>query len=194
MAHGHPRLYIIAGPNGAGKTTFARRFLPHYAGGIQFVNADLIAEGLSPFSPDTAAFQAGRVMLAEIRRLADARLDFAFETTLAGKSYLPFLRALKGEGYSIHLLFLWLDSVELALARIADRVRDGGHGVPEAVVRRRFDKGLRNLLKCYRPLADSCIIFDNSAETPRVIAYEAHGQIEIVRPDLFAKLLEVVAA
>ncbi|MBM4086926.1 MAG: Zeta toxin family protein [Planctomycetes bacterium] len=194
MAHGHPRLYIIAGPNGAGKTTFARRFLPHYAGCIQFVNADLIAEGLSPFSPDTAAFQAGRVMLAEIRRLADARRDFAFETTLAGKSYLPFLRALKDAGYSIHLLFLWLDSVELALARIADRVRDGGHDVPEAVVRRRFDKGLRNLLKYYRPFADSCIIFDNSAGTPQVIAYETQGQMEIVRPNLFAKLLEVLEA
>ncbi|MBM4045788.1 MAG: Zeta toxin family protein [Planctomycetes bacterium] len=187
MAHGHPRLYIIAGPNGAGKTTFAREYLPHYVDCVQFVNADMIASGLSPFSPETAAFRAGRLVLEEVRRLARRRCDFALETTLAGKTYLRFLRALKGQGYSIHLFFLWLEDVEVALARIAKRVREGGHSVPEPVVRRRFDKGVRNLFQHYRSLVDSWAIFDNSADEPHMIAFETQGVVKIVNPELFAK-------
>lgn len=121
-----PRIYIIAGPNGAGKTTFAREFLPHYAECDEFVNADLIAESISPFAATAAAFRAGRLMLEQIHLLAQRRLDFAFETTLSGKSYLPLLRNFKRQGYALHLFYLWLPSVELALARIADRVRLAG--------------------------------------------------------------------
>ena len=132
----HPRLYVVAGPNGAGKTTFARKFLPDYAHCKQFVNADLIASGLSPFSPEAAALRAGRLLLEQIRLLARARSDFGFETTLAGVTYVSIFSKLKAEGYRIHLFFLWVPTVELALARIADRVRRGGHDVLEPVVRR----------------------------------------------------------
>jgi predicted ABC-type ATPase len=185
-----PRLYIIAGPNGAGKTTFAREFLPQYAGCKEFVNADLIAQGLSPFSPEAAAFRAGRLMLEQIRLLGQRRCDFAFETTLSGKTYLPLLRELQGNGYSVHLFYLWLPSVELALARVAERVRQGGHDVPEDVVRRRFDKGLRNLFQFYRPLLDSWMIFDNSTDMPRLIADEKDGELHIANHNLYAILLE----
>lgn len=183
-----PRIFIIAGPNGAGKTTFAREFLPHYAECDEFVNADLIAEGISPFAATAAAFRAGRLMLEQIHLLAQRRLDFAFETTLSGKSYLPLLRNFKTQGYALHLFYLWLPSVELALARIADRVRLGGHNVPEAIVRRRFNKGLRNLFQFYRSLLDSWLILDNSTERPRIIAGEDQGVLHIHDKETYALL------
>ena len=185
-----PHLYIIAGPNGAGKTTFARQFLPRYADCREFVNADLIASGLSPFAPETAAFRAGRLMLEQIRTLGQRGVDFGFETTLAGTTYLPLLRRLKAKGYAIHLFFLWIPTSEMALARVADRVRQGGHDVPAAVVRRRFGRALRNFLKKYRPLLDSWILFDNSTETPQVIATEEAGKIRVVNERLFATLTQ----
>lgn len=188
------RLYVIAGPNGAGKTTFAKTFLPVYAGCQEFVNADLIAGGLSPFAPEKAAFPAGRLMLAQIRSLGDRGGDFAFETTLSGRSYLPLLRDLKARGYAIHLFFLWIPSVELALARIAGRVREGGHDVPDAVVRRRFAKGLSNLFRFYRPLLESWTIFDNSSEEPRLIASEAQGELRVANRELHDKIQEELAA
>jgi predicted ABC-type ATPase len=187
-----PRLYVIAGPNGAGKTTFAQTFLPAYAGCREFVNADLIAGGLSPFAPERAAFRAGRLMLAQIRSLGDRGCDFAFETTLSGKSYLPLLRGLKARGYAIHLFFLWIPSVELALARIAGRVHEGGHDVPDAVVRRRFAKGLPNLFRVYRPLLDSWTIFDNSSEEPCVIASEADGELRVADRGLHDRIQEAL--
>ena len=183
-----PRLYVIIGPNGAGKTTFAKTFLPAYAGCREFVNADLIAGGLSPFAPEKAAFPAGWLMLAQIRSLGDRGRDFAFETTLSGRSYLPLLRGLKVRGYAIHLFFLWIPAVELALARIAARVREGGHNVPDAVVRRRFAKGLSNLFRFYRPLLDSWTIFDNSREEPRLIASEAQDELRVADPELHDKI------
>src|SRR5437867_1910312 len=185
-----PHLYIIAGPNGAGKTTFARQFLPRYADCREFVNADLIASGLSPFAPETAAFRAGRLMLEQIRTLGQRGVDFGFETTLAGTTYLPLLHRLKAKGYAIHLFFLWIPTSEMALARVADRVRQGGHDVPAAVVRRRFGRATRNFLKKYRPLLDSWILFDNSTETPQVIAVEEAGKIRIVNERLFATLTQ----
>ena len=142
----HPQLYVIAGPNGAGKTTFAREFLPHQMGCLEFVNADLIAGGLSPLAPETAAIQAGRLMLERIHTLAVQWKNFGFETTLSGRSYLRLFHNLKRQGYEIHVSFVWLRSVALALQRVADRVRLGGHNIPTAVVRRRYTKGLRNLL------------------------------------------------
>lgn len=189
-----PKLYVIAGPNGAGKTTFARTFLPAYVGCRQFVNADLIAGGLSPFAPETAAFSAGRLMLEQIRSLGARSRDFGFETTLSGRSYLPLLRSLKARGYSIHLFFLWIPSVELALARIAGRVREGGHNVPDAVVRRRFAKGLSNLFRVYRPLLDSWTIFDNSSEEPCVIASEADGELRVANQELHDRIQRTLRA
>lgn len=185
-----PRLYIIAGPNGAGKTTFAREFLPHYADCKQFVNADFIAGGLAPFSPESAALRAGRLLIEQIRLLAEKREDFGFETTLSGVTYVSFLRRLKAEGYAIHLFFLWIPDVKIALARIADRVRRGGHDVPEEVVRRRFHKGLRNLFRLYRPLLDSWTIFDNSGVLPHPIAREEVGELRVFDEDLFTKISE----
>jgi len=149
-----PYVYIIAGPNGAGKTTFAEVFLPHFAGCGRFVNADWIAKGLSAFEPEAAAFRAGRLMLEETRRLKDERVSFAFETTLAGKTYLPFIQELRADGYSVHLIYLWPGSLEATLDRIANRVRLGGHAIPEADVRRRFHRTLHNLFQHYMGAVD----------------------------------------
>jgi predicted ABC-type ATPase len=135
-----PRCIIIAGPNGAGKTTFAREFLPREARIVRFVNADLIAAGLSPLKPELAAMSAGRLLLSELDRLAASRVDFALESTLSGLTHAARVREWKHAGYRIEIVFLRLASVRLALRRIADRVRQGGHAVPEADVRRRFQR------------------------------------------------------
>jgi len=164
-------LYIIAGPNGAGKTTFARKFLPDYVKCLEFINADLIAGGLSPFVPERAAIQAGRIMMEQIRSLSAQRRDFGFETTLSGKTYVKLFLDLKKKGYRIHLFFLWLANANLAIERIAERVRLGGHHIPDSVVRRRFDRGLSNFFRLYRPLLDSWAFFDNSENTPRLISF-----------------------
>ena len=185
-----PNLYIIAGPNGAGKTTFARKFLPDYAKCLEFVNVDLIANGISPFDPERAALRAGRIMLEQIHSLAQRRLDFGFETTLSGKAYIKLLQKMKKGGYLIHLFFLWINDVELALERIRLRVRNGGHAIPEATVRRRFGRSLANFLLVYKHLADSWTIFDNSGDVPKMVAFEESGKIEILDPDLFNNLLK----
>ncbi len=164
-----PRCIIIAGPNGAGKTTFAREFLPRDAGIVHFVNADLIAGGLSPLRPELAAFSGGRLFLAELDRLARARADFAFETTLSGLVYLHRLKRWKAAGYRIEITYLRLPSPRLALRRIAARVRQGGHTVPRADVLRRFTRGWLNFQQHYRPLADAWAVYDNSGDTPRLL-------------------------
>ncbi|HMD86354.1 MAG TPA: zeta toxin family protein [Terriglobia bacterium] len=134
-----PNVYIIAGPNGSGKTTFAKEFLPIYADCTKFANADLIAKGVSPFSPQSAAIRAGRIMLDEIDLFARHGEDFGFETTLSGQTHLKMARGLRERGYKIHMLFLWLSTVELALARVRGRVMKGGHEVSAPIVRRRFE-------------------------------------------------------
>jgi predicted ABC-type ATPase len=164
-----PRCIVIAGPNGAGKTTFAREFLPKDAGVVHFVNADLIAGGLSPLRPENAALAAGRLFLTELDRLAKSRVDFAFETTLSGLVYLARLRRWKASGYRVEIVFLRLPSPRLALRRIAARVKQGGHDVPRADVLRRFSRGWDNFQTVYRPLADAWAVYDNSGETPRLL-------------------------
>jgi len=181
-------LYIIAGPNGAGKTTFAGEFLPNYIECLEFVNADLIASGLSPFLPERVAIKAGRLMLERIHFLADRGTDFGFETTLSGKGYVRLLKDLKSRGYRIYLYFLWVDNVDIALGRVADRVRRGGHNVPEKIIRRRFNRGLPNLFNLYRPLLDLWAIFDNSTDRPVIIACEEDGDLEVFDSVLFSKL------
>jgi predicted ABC-type ATPase len=181
-------IYIIAGPNGAGKTTFAKEFLPHFAKCDEFVNADLIASGLSPFSPGETALQAGRLMLQRIHDLALKNKDFGFETTLSGKSYLPQFRKLRQQGYKIHLIFLWLPNVNLAIKRVEDRVRQGGHHVPEDVIRRRFDRGVRNFFANYQVLSDTWIIYDNSGRSPLKIAFGAGRDEQILDQDQYALL------
>ncbi len=187
-----PHLYIIAGPNGAGKTTFARQFLPKFTGCLEFINADMIAAGLSPFKPESAAFRAARLVLEQIQLVSSRRLDFGFETTLSGRSYLHILEQLRRSGYQIELCFLWVRSVDLALARIAGRVCRGGHDIPSDTVRRRFDRGLGNFLGLYRPLVDSWTLFDNSAENPRKIASGDSKKIKIVDHELFRMLSKEV--
>ena len=184
-------IYIIAGANGSGKTTFAKQFLPDYARCRHFVNSDLIAQGLSPFSPQFAAMKAGRLVLERIDDLARTGVDFGFETTLAGKFYINRLKGLKRSGYMLHLFFLWIPTVELAIARIKDRVADGGHDVPSEDVKRRFLRGLRNLFKFYRPILDSWMLFDNSSITPGLIAKEKENQLMIIKEDLFNKIVKM---
>jgi predicted ABC-type ATPase len=184
-----PNLYIIAGPNGAGKTTFARKFLPDYVKCLEFVNVDLIANGISPFDPERAALRAGRIMLEQIHSLVERDVDFGFETTLSGKTYMRLLQEMKRRGYLIHIFFLWISNIELALERIKLRVRNGGHAIPETTVRRRFGRSLPNFLRVYKPLADSWTIFDNSGDIPKMIAFEESGKIKILDPDIFNILL-----
>lgn len=184
-----PNVYIIAGPNGAGKTTFARQFLPTYAQCKNFVNADLIAQGVAPFSPEAAAFRAGRLMLDEIAGFAKRRLDFGFETTLAGRAHLELIRGLQKQGYAAHFFFLWLPSAELAITRVKDRVAKGGHDVPNEVVRRRFDRSAVNFFRYYRHLADSWFLFDNSGSIPEVIAIGKQGGLDIIQKELYKKLI-----
>jgi predicted ABC-type ATPase len=161
-----PRCIVIAGPNGAGKTTFAREFLPRVAKVIHFVNADLIAGGLSPLKPELAAIAAGRMVLREIDRLAADRANFAFETTLSGLTYARRMESWKQTGYRIEIVYLRLDSVELALRRIATRVLQGGHDVARRDVIRRYKRGLANFETVYRPMAESWAIYDNSGASP----------------------------
>ncbi|MCE0523208.1 MAG: zeta toxin family protein [Methylacidiphilales bacterium] len=161
-----PRCIIIAGPNGAGKTTLAREYLPQEGHCPVFVNADLIAAGLSPFRPDTVAWQAGRLFLRQIDALSRQRKDFAFETTLSGLAYVRRIEQWKISGYSIHILFLKLSSPALAIQRVRQRVRLGGHSLPEEMIRRRFHSGWINFDRTYRRLADSWAVYDNSGVAP----------------------------
>lgn len=164
-----PLCVVVAGPNGAGKTTFAREFLPAHHGIIHFVNADLVAGGLSPFRPELAARAAGRLVLAELSRLARERLDFAFETTLSGLGYARILRALKSKGYRLEIVYLQIASSKLARHRIAARVKQGGHNVARKDVERRFTRSWRNFEMLYRPLADRWTVFENSGPKPRLL-------------------------
>ena len=172
MSKPRPRLplcIVIAGPNGAGKTTFAREFLSKDTRVVRFVNADLIASGLSPLRPELAALAAGRLFLKELDRLARTRSDFAFESTLSGLTYLGRLKRWKAAGYRIEIVYLWLRSSRLALRRIAARVKQGGHDVPRADVLRRFDRSWINFEKRHRLLADTWSVYDNSGQTPRLL-------------------------
>lgn len=168
-----PRCIVIAGPNGAGKTTFAREFLPNDAGVVHFVNADLIAGGLSPLRPELAVLAAGRLFLAELDRLAKSMQSFSFETTLSGQVYLGRLKRWKAAGYRIEILFLRLESSHIALRRIASRVQQGGHNVPAKDVLRRFERGWTNFVELYRPLADSWAVYENSGTAPVLIEQSA---------------------
>jgi len=182
-----PNVYIVAGPNGAGKSTFARLFLPDYADCREFVNADLIAAGLSPFNPESVAIEAGRLMLDRIATLSRARVDFGFETTLAGRSNASLLGRLKNEGYRTHLFFLWLPMEDLALARVRARVLSGGHSVPEETIRRRFSRGLANLFGL-TPLLDNCLFFDSSETTPRLVSLRIGETYLPLDPERFARI------
>ncbi len=175
-----PDVVVIAGPNGAGKSTLAPALLRDTLGIPEYVNADTIAEGLSAFAPEDASFGAGRVMLGRLHKLAADGKDFSFETTLASRIYAGWLKELKSQGYRVSLIFLWLRDVELAIARVNSRVRSGGHSIPEVTIRRRYDRGIRNLFDLYLPVVDAWRIFDASTETPREIVRYTHSAGETV--------------
>lgn len=164
-----PRCIIIAGPNGAGKTTFAREFLPKETEIVHFVNADVIAAGLSELKPEIVAVVAARVFLAELDRLAAARTSFAFETTLSGRAYVRRLAKWKAYGYRIEVAYLKIDSPQIGLKRIAARVKQGGHDVRRDDVLRRFDRSWTNFMGIYRLLADAWSVYDNSGAEARLL-------------------------
>ncbi len=165
------KILIIAGPNGAGKTTFARSFLPAEAEVLRFINADLIAAGLSPFAPENAAIKAGRVMLDELREVVRQGESFALETTLSGQGYVRHIEKWQSLGYRVSLYFLSLPSADMAIARVAERVRQGGHNIPEPVIRRRFAAGMKNFLHHYRDRVDDWVLYDNSGSVPVLLEW-----------------------
>jgi predicted ABC-type ATPase len=171
MVDGAKKIIIIAGPNGAGKTTFARAFLPAEAQLPRFINADLIAAGMAPFALETAAVKAARLMLTEIDECVRRGESFAFETTLSGLMYLRRIRRWQAQGYRVSLYFLQLPDAETAIGRVARRVRQGGHHVPETVIRRRFAAGLENFQRHYRSLVDDWTLYDNMGDVPVVLEW-----------------------
>ena len=170
-------IYIIAGCNGAGKTTASFTILPEILDCKEFVNADEIAKGLSPFQPEKVAFEAGRIMLERIEVLLKSNENFAFETTLSTKSYKQKLIQAKQNGFKVKLLFFWLPTIEMAVNRVAIRVSEGGHSIPEDVIERRYSRGIENLFKIYIPLCNDWAVFDNSDETPDLIAEGIESKI-----------------
>lgn len=182
---------LIGGPNGAGKTTTAMDLLPRELHWRHFVNADNIAAGLSPLDPDAAAIPAGKLMLRRIHELAERGEDFAFESTLAAKSFAPFLRNCQSRGYEVHLL-VWLESPELAIQRVAERVRKGGHHIPEPTIRRRYCSGLSHLFSIYLPLADAWVVCDNSGDAPKSVARwdGRSSEVEVLRPEIWQRMKE----
>ena len=178
-----PNLVVIAGPNGSGKSTTAPKLLRDTLRVNEFINADVIAGGLSAFAPERVAFPAGRIMLRRMHELATSRADFALESTLSSHSLAPWIARLQADDYVFHLIYLWLSSADLAVQRVAERVRQGGHDVPAATVRRRYWRSLSNFFNIYRPIANSWLMLDNSTvDAPKPIAWRnVGGPIQIVK-------------
>jgi predicted ABC-type ATPase len=181
-------LFLIAGCNGAGKTTASYTILPEILNCLEFINADEIARGLSPFQPESAAIDAGRLMLERIKGFLEAGKTFAIETTLSTKSYVNLLKHAKKAGYEITLVFFWLNSPELAVSRVKVRVAEGGHPIPESVVRRRYERGLLNFFSLYLPVVDSWIFMDNSGALYEVIAEGGAANIKIANEEVWKEL------
>ena len=188
----HPNLYIIAGPNGAGKTTASFSLLPDVLHCLNFVNADEIARGLSPFASESVAFQAGRIMLQRIDELLPQKVDFAIETTLATRSYVHLVHRAQDLGYKVHLIYFYLENEEQAIQRVAQRVSNGGHNIPEQDIRRRFKRGIYNLLNLYMPICDSVLIYNNVMTPAKLVARKITQQddIEAVEPDMWNQLIQ----
>ena len=189
-----PNMYIIAGPNGAGKTTASYTLLPTMLNCINFVNADEIARGLSPFSPSTVDVQAARIMLQRIDELLALKEDFAIETTLATRSYVQLVKRAQAIGYNVHLLFFCLESPEQAIQRVAQRVKEGGHTVPTDVIRRRFQLGIANLVNLFIPICDTTHVWNNTKGEAQLIAKltAATGELEIIDQNMWNHLLQII--
>ena len=175
-----PNLYVIAGCNGAGKTTASLTLLPEVLNCYEFVNADSIAAGLSPLNPESVSFEAGRIMLNRIRHLLSEGVDFAFETTLASRSYVSLIKEAITQGYTVTLLYFWLDSPEFAIQRVARRVRGGGHNIPKEIIERRYFRGMKNFITLYKDLCDKWMVIDNMYSVPNLIGESNKGEINIV--------------
>ncbi|MCR4030829.1 MULTISPECIES: zeta toxin family protein [Flavobacterium] len=182
-------LYIIAGCNGAGKTTASYTILPEILDCKEFVNADEIAKGLSPFQPETVSFEAGRIMLNRIDELLQKEVDFAFETTLSAKSYLSIVKKAQDKGYFVTLIFFWLNSIELAKQRVKIRVNEGGHNIPEDVIERRYIRGIKNFFEIYLDKCDNVMLFNNSNKSPvLILEKEINEDIQIINRGLFNEI------
>ena len=182
--------WIIAGPNGAGKTTFALEYLPTVVGCSHFVNADLIAAGLAPLAPERELLAASRIFLRELETRIMAGESFAFETTLAGRTYLRMVDRLRRDGWRVDLIYLALPSAEMSKLRVAERVAHGGHAIPEADIERRFPRSLRHLLNDFSRRVDRCICFMNDGENPELVFEQCGDQRTILRADYYQLLLE----
>ena len=190
----HPNLYIIAGPNGAGKTTAAYNLLPEVLHCPNFVNADEIARGLSPFAPEAVSFQAGRIMLQRIDELLPQKVDFAIETTLSTRSYVQLVRRAQALGYRVHLIFFFLESEEQAIARVAQRVKNGGHGIPEEDIRRRFTRGIYNLINLYMPICEVVYVLNNNYVPAILVAQKSPslGGLHGYKPEMWNQLTQKI--
>ena len=187
----HPNLYIIAGPNGAGKTTASYNLLPGVLHCTNFVNADEIAHGLSPFAPETVPVQAGRIMLERIEELLPQGVDFAIETTLATRSYVQLVRRAQALGYKVHLIFFFLENEEQAIQRVAQRVSNGGHDIPEDDIRRRFKRGIYNLIHLYMPICDSVLVYNNAHGDAILVSEQetANSDILVYEQEMWNQLM-----
>lgn len=183
-------VYIISGPNGSGKTTFASTFLPEYAKCDRFINADLIAAGLSPFSPQQVAIKSGKLVLEQIKEYSDDGFNFGFETTMSGVTYLKYFMMLKDKGYKIHIFFLWIPNAQLAIARVKDRLLQGGHNVPIVDIKRRFERSTNKFFKQYRLLADQWMLFNNSKSKSELIARKQNAHVDVIDKGLFGKIIK----
>jgi predicted ABC-type ATPase len=184
-----PEIYIIGGCNGSGKTTFALNIFPNL-GNIEFINADIIAAQINPNNPDTVAIQASRIMLERLQILAQQKQNLAFETTLAARSFAPFLRQCQERGYQVNLIYVWLNSVELAITRVALRVASGGHDIPEDVIRRRYERGRKNFVELYSKLADCWQVYDNSIHNQLIAFSNNNNQtITIINSDIWNQII-----
>lgn len=181
--------YIIAGPNGAGKTTFAMQYLKDITGCDNFINADMIAQGLMPLSPPDAMYEAGVILLRRINRHIDRKEDFAFETTLSGRTYMNLLKRLRNDRWRIVLFFLWIPGPQYSLKRVRERVRQGGHDIPEQTIYRRYPRLLKNFKERYRYLCDEIYCYDNSGVIPKIIFYQNNDETKVIDHLIYEKIM-----
>lgn len=191
MNDNQPQIFVIAGPNGSGKTTSAKTLLPEMLKCYEYVNADAVAAALSPFNPDNVAMRAGRLMLERIQYLAEQQVNFAFETTLASRTFINFLTKCKGKGYQINIIYLWLQSPEIAITRVKDRVEHGGHDIPKDVIIRRYHRSIKNFITGYIVIADNWFLFDNSGKHSDLVAEKIYAStVDIIDASLWLTINE----